>query len=315
MEPRVVPPSRGPAHELWVEMTTRIALRDLHFRSGQEEAAVKSVLNLFQTTRTLMGKNPDAEPFIALADVILETVRPYTARWHALQDANSRFVGPAQRRQFREELRQLQPKLAEFADLLKEMSVSGNCAALPKKPDRTAPTLGADVPAGIDITAMRSTSGATPGSRSVLTAGDAFAAMNAAERLHVATRRGQILKEKEALLNGTGLALSGGGIRSATFCLGVVQVLAGAKLLAKFDYLSTVSGGGYLGAFLSNQFDEHDVAKAKAPIQSLAADASAAYDGSFPRRQRTRHPFGTCATAASTCCRRRRLHDSSSSAC
>ena len=107
--------------------------------------------------------------------------------------------------------------------------------------------------------------------------------MNAAERLHAATRRGQTLKDKEALLNGAGLALSGGGIRSATFCLGVVQVLAGAKLLAKFDYLSTVSGGGYLGAFLSNQFDEHDVANEKAPIQSLAAGASAAYDGVFPK--------------------------------
>jgi hypothetical protein len=47
------------------------------------------------------------------------------------------------------------------------------------------------------------------------------------------------------------LALSGGGIRSATFCLGVVQVLAERRLLPMFDYLSTVSGGGYLGSFLS----------------------------------------------------------------
>ena len=47
-----------------------------------------------------------------------------------------------------------------------------------------------------------------------------------------------------------GLALSGGGIRSATFCLGVLQSLAGAKLLKRIDYLSTVSGGGYIGGFL-----------------------------------------------------------------
>lgn len=46
----------------------------------------------------------------------------------------------------------------------------------------------------------------------------------------------------------SGLALSGGGIRSATFCLGVVQALAEADQLKRFDYLSTVSGGGYLGA-------------------------------------------------------------------
>lgn len=48
-----------------------------------------------------------------------------------------------------------------------------------------------------------------------------------------------------------GLALSGGGIRSATFCLGVLQGLAAHNHLKKFDYLSTVSGGGYLGGSLS----------------------------------------------------------------
>jgi hypothetical protein len=48
-----------------------------------------------------------------------------------------------------------------------------------------------------------------------------------------------------------GLALSGGGIRSASYCLGVLQALANAKLLEKFDYLSTVSGGGYTGASIS----------------------------------------------------------------
>ena len=48
-----------------------------------------------------------------------------------------------------------------------------------------------------------------------------------------------------------GLALSGGGIRSATVCLGVLQSLAGASLLRRFDYLSTVSGGGYIGAWLA----------------------------------------------------------------
>ena len=47
------------------------------------------------------------------------------------------------------------------------------------------------------------------------------------------------------------LCLSGGGIRSASFALGVVQGLARLGLLGRFDYLSTVSGGGYLGGWLS----------------------------------------------------------------
>jgi hypothetical protein len=46
------------------------------------------------------------------------------------------------------------------------------------------------------------------------------------------------------------LAFSGGGIRSATFNLGVLQGLAKKGLLSKFDYLSTVSGGGYIGSWL-----------------------------------------------------------------
>ena len=47
------------------------------------------------------------------------------------------------------------------------------------------------------------------------------------------------------------LCLSGGGIRSATFGLGLLQGLASKGLLSRFDFLSTVSGGGYIGSWLS----------------------------------------------------------------
>ncbi len=70
---------------------------------------------------------------------------------------------------------------------------------------------------------------------------------NVIARLHAAKR--------------SALCFSGGGIRSATFGLGVLQGLATHScdkkenskqgLLAEFDYLSTVSGGGYLGAWFS----------------------------------------------------------------
>jgi hypothetical protein len=48
------------------------------------------------------------------------------------------------------------------------------------------------------------------------------------------------------------LCLSGGGIRSATFGLGVLQGLARRGLLEQFHYLSTVSGGGYVGSWLTS---------------------------------------------------------------
>jgi hypothetical protein len=54
------------------------------------------------------------------------------------------------------------------------------------------------------------------------------------------------LPEKRAAL-----CISGGGIRSATFALGILQGLARCGLLEKFHYLSTVSGGGYIGSWLS----------------------------------------------------------------
>ena len=48
-----------------------------------------------------------------------------------------------------------------------------------------------------------------------------------------------------------GVSFSGGGIRSATFNLGVLQALAGRGVLRYVDYLSTVSGGGYIGSWLT----------------------------------------------------------------
>lgn len=59
------------------------------------------------------------------------------------------------------------------------------------------------------------------------------------------------------------LCLSGGGIRSAAFALGILQRIAALKVTSKrqgdepgsalkqFEYLSTVSGGGYIGSWLS----------------------------------------------------------------
>ena len=62
-----------------------------------------------------------------------------------------------------------------------------------------------------------------------------------------------------------GLALSGGGIRSATFALGVLQALAKCRIeagkseLANIDVLSTVSGGSYIGGAISRLFARRQV--------------------------------------------------------
>jgi len=68
-----------------------------------------------------------------------------------------------------------------------------------------------------------------------------------------------------------GLALSGGGIRSATFSLGIVQALAAENLLKKVDYLSTVSGGGYMGSAL-NWLTSHQANKESARSKSFGVE-------------------------------------------
>ena len=46
------------------------------------------------------------------------------------------------------------------------------------------------------------------------------------------------------------LALSGGGIRSALFSIGVIDALAENDQLLNFDVISSVSGGGYASGWL-----------------------------------------------------------------
>src|SRR5208283_4859092 len=100
-------------------------------------------------------------------------------------------------------------------------------------------------------------------------------------------------------MKGTALCLSGGGIRSASFSLGILEGLARFSrppfsqhaaraeeqrpLLDKLDYLSTVSGGGYIGSWLmawAQRSDYHQV------INHLAAAAPTSGD---PEPQPIRH--------------------------
>ncbi|MES1257678.1 MAG: hypothetical protein ABUS51_04580 [Acidobacteriota bacterium] len=75
-----------------------------------------------------------------------------------------------------------------------------------------------------------------------------IAEVECAEAKTIAARQQKIMgAEGQPLL---GVAFSGGGIRSATFNLGIVQGMTKSGLLPRIDYLSTVSGGGYVGTWL-----------------------------------------------------------------
>ena len=67
-----------------------------------------------------------------------------------------------------------------------------------------------------------------------------------------AANRAAHLKDHPTAENGlVGLCFSGGGIRSATFNLGLLQAMYKHGILQRVDYLSTVSGGGYIGSCLT----------------------------------------------------------------
>lgn len=69
----------------------------------------------------------------------------------------------------------------------------------------------------------------------------------AAEADYVRTRR--VAAGAGEIDGFVGLAFSGGGLRSATINLGVLQELQNQGLLKEADYLSCVSGGAYIGAW------------------------------------------------------------------
>ena len=86
------------------------------------------------------------------------------------------------------------------------------------------------------------------------------------------------------------LCLSGGGIRSATFALGVLQALARVGIVGKLDYLSTVSGGGYIGGWLTTWFHREGRGAALRgldPAQASAMRGEAARDSPVDRLRAT----------------------------
>jgi hypothetical protein len=75
-----------------------------------------------------------------------------------------------------------------------------------------------------------------------------------------------VLAEKSKL---KGICFSGGGIRSATFNLGVLQGLAALGKVGSFNYLSTVSGGGYIHQFLAAWLSHDRLDKVQRQLQPL----------------------------------------------
>lgn len=239
---------RKAAAKLHTQITSRITTQRLGYLDGVEKTALDSVYALFQKTRDIADAHPDARHFDAIAwDVLNNQVRPFTAKWHRASEQGALSALDATD-EFRAELSALQKVLKTFDQSLLHLR-DGH--AVPDTTDENksereeavSKELRGELPWGIPL----KTGGIDAGPANTL---HPATAINDAERTAIRARRQyyDIAPDKNYAI---GLALSGGGIRSATFSLGVLVALARRGLLTQFDYLSTVSGGGYLGAFLS----------------------------------------------------------------
>lgn len=108
---------------------------------------------------------------------------------------------------------------------------------------------------------------------------DGWAEAQASERDRIGRRR-HLLRDRFSGCprpeGEVGLALSGGGIRSATFSLGLLKSLSKARLLPSIDYLSTVSGGGYAGSYYCSLFVPPEMRGPAPDLTGQAASRAAA---------------------------------------
>ena len=248
---------RNAAWDLYTELRTRITTQPLHYRAGDEVTALDSVYKLFGVWRDLLHKyQRKCAHFAILSDYILNgMVRPFTAKWHKLKEAG-RLANEDVRHQFREQLIYVQEKLGPFQKLLSHLAEDKESKDESELHEGSPPA--SDFPLGGDLVFDK-----------LLGKLEAEKAILEQEKKEVKKRREVVLEQKDAEpTNLVGLAISGGGIRSATFALGVLQWLAEKGFLAQVDFLSTVSGGGYVGSFLSSFLNSKNAKVGPKPEQA-----------------------------------------------
>lgn len=235
--------SSGPSPDVkvaWLlctELTTRITTQPLPLLHGDEVTALTSVADFLKLARKTIAENPGCHESARLTLLVLNRdVRPFTAKWHG-QKETGRLRSTDERFEFRAELQGIQKVMCQLAqDLagIAGMECPWVAAALP--------------PAKLESSQIRYGIPLIPLTNQI----EIKAQINATERDEIEARRTRrSSKDKPSQgTNAIGLALSGGGIRSATFGLGILQALATKVELQDIDLMSTVSGGGYLGSFL-----------------------------------------------------------------
>lgn len=232
------PADTSAAWHLVTTLRSRLHARVHDLHAGDEVVALRELEGIPGAVRDVLTAHEGCVHVAALSLHFLdEHLRPFLARWKPL-DRRGTLESSDVAHRFRRHLTALHVAFDAYLQVIGHLA-GADLLRPPTAPPGPAPAarhlLGGPLPFGI-----REGRVAIPFAR----------AIDADERREVGARRrsyGLADDDNDAI----GLAISGGGIRSATFALGVVQVLARRGVLQQVDFLSTVSGGGYLGSFLS----------------------------------------------------------------
>jgi hypothetical protein len=130
---------REAAWELYIEMITRIVTQPLPKHGGDENAALESVRSLFPITREILRRNGrGCVEFTKVAVIVLnQLVRPFTTKWHVevLTDA---FKNPEKKKEFRQELAQLQKFLRKYTRALADLAQVEDLTELEPQADQAS---------------------------------------------------------------------------------------------------------------------------------------------------------------------------------
>ncbi len=250
-------PNQAAAHFFLTELRTRISTQELPFRDGTEQAALTSLYKLFGLARKAIIDNPGCNAFAQDTVAMLnQDLRPITADWHRRSEAGQLSTRDGAIA-FRQDLIGLQEKLREYAETLHQVAY--------KTPIQDTWGAGQNSENSFEI-AVPMVLGVREDD---LTSAEVASELGEAETAEIRAIRianGRTEDSDEGpITEGTGLAFSGGGIRSASFSLGVAQELVEKELLKDFDLMSTVSGGGFTGALISRQMPQAGEAALRQP--------------------------------------------------
>ena len=108
---------------MYIELLTRITTQPLDEKHGDEKTALESVYALFAITRQVLKNNTrNCTEFTKIAIIVLnQVIRPFTAKWHRLS-LEGAFSDVEQKKEFRNELTQLQSLLRKYTKMLADMA-------------------------------------------------------------------------------------------------------------------------------------------------------------------------------------------------